>query len=399
MLSLGSIAHLQYYFARTGLLDGKGAQLAKDDRGKPGVGKPSINGVPRIRSLSGDGSSLEQGTEGFLEEETHSEEPVMLPPTVSTYSHRTTYVPPPPDSDSLRKELMVALKDAKKALQQVSASVSEQESKPKEPVCGDQFPTAENPHGMFSEAPTNSSEPSSWHEIQGLHILDVITLAIRAAKVYYTSHENPQRLYSIKTERQIREELLGTMDMLKRMAGRNFAGGLRHDELKVLTSWVNGIDTFLAKEQDLEKGEAEERSSWTWLEGSWEGHAREREFLFLSSFYTGEALPQWTPIDAENPKSNPFLETLRTGLPLIHLHNIFLKKSKRQYGEIKTFHTDLAKPYRCAENLRYWIKAAELRWEIKLKVNVSGVVNGKEDACPDFDAAILQWSSVIREVC
>ena len=27
--NLGTIAHLQYYFARTGLLDGKGAQLAK----------------------------------------------------------------------------------------------------------------------------------------------------------------------------------------------------------------------------------------------------------------------------------------------------------------------------------------------------------------------------------
>jgi hypothetical protein len=29
VLSLGSIAHLQYYFARTGLLDGKGGQLAR----------------------------------------------------------------------------------------------------------------------------------------------------------------------------------------------------------------------------------------------------------------------------------------------------------------------------------------------------------------------------------
>src|ERR1700761_3526760 len=29
VMSLGSIAHLQYYFARTGLLDGKGAQLAR----------------------------------------------------------------------------------------------------------------------------------------------------------------------------------------------------------------------------------------------------------------------------------------------------------------------------------------------------------------------------------
>src|ERR1051326_7005218 len=29
VMNLGTIAHLQYYFARTGLLDGKGAQLAK----------------------------------------------------------------------------------------------------------------------------------------------------------------------------------------------------------------------------------------------------------------------------------------------------------------------------------------------------------------------------------
>ena len=28
-MSLGSIAHMQYYFARTGLLDGKGGHLAK----------------------------------------------------------------------------------------------------------------------------------------------------------------------------------------------------------------------------------------------------------------------------------------------------------------------------------------------------------------------------------
>ena len=34
VMSLGSIAHMQYYFARTGLLDGKGAQLAKERGGE-----------------------------------------------------------------------------------------------------------------------------------------------------------------------------------------------------------------------------------------------------------------------------------------------------------------------------------------------------------------------------
>ena len=33
-MSLGSIAHLQYYFARTGLLDGKGGHLARSSSKK-----------------------------------------------------------------------------------------------------------------------------------------------------------------------------------------------------------------------------------------------------------------------------------------------------------------------------------------------------------------------------
>ena len=96
-------------------------------------------------------------------------------------------------------------------------------------------------------------------------------------------------------------------------------------------------------------------------------------------------MPEWTAVDPNQPEMTPLLEALRTGLVLVHLHNALLKKSKRQFGEIKTFHTDLAKPYRCAENLRYWIKAADLRWETKLKVNVSGVVNCKVEAYLDFD--------------
>lgn len=391
-MSLGSIAHLQYYFARTGLLDGKGGQLAKDDKGKPGAARPSRGSTPRIY----DPPNLGLNNDNDPPNDPHSDniacdgdEPLMLPPTVSTYSHRVQYIPPPPDSETLRQDLMNALYDAKKALEQVDEQSNEAIAE-----VSMQSNAASDSHNQNTNS--SFSQSSGWYGIQGMHILDVVTLAIRAAKIYYTSHEDPNRLYSIKSERRIREELLGVLDVLKRMVGRNFAGGMRHDELQIIRNWVNGIKTFIADEQALAKQEAEERESWQWLEGPWTGKERQREWSFLNSFNAGDTLPEWTISDPSDQQPTPFLEVLRSGLTLVHLHNILLKKTKRQFGEIKTFHTDTAKPYRCAENLRYWIKAAEIRWETTLKIDVSGVVNGKAGAFADFDAGILQWSQAIR---
>jgi len=321
------------------------------------------------------------------------EEPLMLPPTVSTYSHKVQYLPPPPDLETLRHDLKTALREAKKALQNAQDQEKEELDRRKQESKGSD-PSGED---VENKMPSSFSQSSGWYEIQGVHILDVVTLAIRAAKIYYTSHEDPQRLYSIKSERQIRQELYEVLDILKRMVSRSFAGGMREDELNVIKHWVEGIDAFLANEVEMEELEKKTRDSWEWLEGSWEGRERERERLFLSSFLSEKTLPEWTPIQTTSQTPTPFLETLRTGLTLVRLHNALLKKSKRQLGDIKAFHTDLAKPYRCAENLRYWIKAADIRWETKLKVNVSGVVNNKSEAWPDFDAAILQWSKVVRE--
>ena len=392
MLSLGSIAHLQYYFARTGLLDGKGGQLAKE-KTKPEAAKPSTNLLPRIRGspeVDGTESSIDSGSPEELDRDL--DEPLMLPPTVSTYSHRVQYLPPPPDSETLQQDLKKTLQDARKALKEVrdreKETVGRRKQEQNNDSSGEDVENAKS--SLFSQS-------SGWYEIQGVHILDVVTLAIRAAKIYYTAHEDPHRLYSIKSERQIRQELFNVLDVLKRMAGRNFAGGMKAEELEIIKDWVDGIEIFLAKEAEMEEQEKKTRDSWEWLEGSWEGRDRERERLFLCSFLPDGSLPEWTPIDASVQEPTSFLQTLRTGLTLVYLHNALLKKSKRQFGDIKVFHTDTAKPYRCAENLRYWIKAAEIRWETKLKVNVSGVVNGKNEAWPDFDTAVLQWSRCVRE--
>jgi len=362
--------------------------LAKEDKTKTTKAMPRIYDSPESSQSTITGPQSTDGSE--LDPSIH--EPLMLPPTVSTYSHRVQYIPPPPDSETLRQDLKATLRDAKKALQDVQEQERDTLDRRKEE------PFKES-SGIPSEAKitTAFSQSSGWYEIQGVHILDVVTLAIRAAKIYYTAHEEPQRLYSIKSERQIRQELYTVLDMLKRMAGRNFAGGMKDEELNVIKQWVDGIEAFLEKEEAVEELEKKTRDSWEWLEGTWQGRERERERLFLCSFLPGETLPEWAPIDVSDQQPTSFLEALRTGLALVHLHNALLKKSKRQFGDIRVFHTDTAKPYRCAENLRYWIKAAEIRWETKLKVNVSAVVSGKGEAWSDFDTAILQWSKAVRE--
>ena len=368
--------------------------MAKNSKIRNASSKLDTNLMPRIYDhpeLTLSPTGTEDGTPPETEQEPL--EPMMLPPTVSTYSHKVQYISPPPDPETLRQDLKTALHDSRKALVEAQTQNKEALDRRKAETGNSDSPSEDGEDKLSSAF----SQSAGWYEIQGVHMLDVVTLAIRAAKIYYTSHEDTQRLYTIKSERQIRQEFYVVLDVLKRMANRNFADGMKDEELKTIQDWVDDIEGFLAKEEAMEEQEKKIRDSWEWLEGSWEGRERERERLFLSSFMSNGILPEWTAVDASNLTLTPFLEALRTGVTLVQLHNALLKKSKRQFGDIKTFHTDTAKPYRCAENLRYWIKAAEIRWETKLVVNVSGVVNGKSEAWPDFDAAILQWSKAVRE--
>lgn len=377
VMSLGSIAHMQYYFARTGLLEGKGAQFARP--------KKSPNQVDTNVAI------FTTSEEGLVESPKDAEdewvEPVMLPPTVSTYAYKEPNVPPPPDLPVLRRQLKEALEDAQKVLQESAEGVSHDDATREAIV-------------ESVRAPTNVDMPpvaQGWHEIMGLHLLDIITLAIRAAKTYYTSHPHPQNLYAIQSERQIRSDLYQILDILKRMAAREFRGGVKAEEREGIKSWIDGINDLLSQEKLREQQEKDLRAQCEWRTGDWTGREREREWLFLSSFNTSaEPLPQWTEPASVEPSA--FLQCLQSGLRLVQLHNEMVRRSERPFGEIKTFFTDLAKPYRCAENLRFWAKAAELRWEIKLNVNVLDVVNGKgEETWTHFDEAILKWSRGVRE--
>ncbi|GAP90401.1 hypothetical protein SAMD00023353_4900290 [Rosellinia necatrix] len=404
VLSLGSISHLQYYFARTGLLDGKGGQLARKRHPKATLDLSSVvdsSGLLSPRLIASDGDSsyasmasspdlishafgedqlVESPTfdhDRFDSDEYEEADPDILPPTTSTYIHREKPIPKPPTIEELKSTLTKTLDDADKVLAEVVS-------------------TAPPP---APPATTNSPKPGrGWYEIQGMRVLDVMTLAIQAAKIYYTAHEHPDRLDTIKSEKEIRTELLSVMEVLKHTATRNFAGGYREDEMKVMTSWIEGIREMLRSEEEIEAAENAERASWTWLKGDWTGREIQRELAFLSSMSSdADPLPSWTPIESATELPTPFLESLQNGLWLVKLHNASVKKSRRRFGAIGTFHTDTQKPYRCADNLRYWIKAAELRWEVMLKVDVKGVVYNQPEAWKDFDAAIWQWCRKVRE--
>ncbi|KAH6660147.1 hypothetical protein BKA67DRAFT_41819 [Truncatella angustata] len=397
VLSLGSITHLQHFFARTGLLDGKGGQLARKRNPRATIDFSQLD-LPTILTPNGSGENFDSSYadfgaqqehlvespidehDGFYDDEYDEPDPNILPPTTSTYKHRRV-VSKPPTIAKLKADLVASLDSAARVLKE--AILAQAAANDASHTTPDRLP----------------GPGQGWYEIQGMQILDVMTLAIRAAKVYYTSHEHPERLDAIKSEKAIRYDLLAVMEVLKHMATRNFAGGMREDEHETMHAWVESIYTMLRKEQEMEEADRAERAGWTWLKGNWSGREIEREIAFLTSIDTeAEPLPVYTRIDPNGVVPTPFLESLQNGIRLVKLHNAAVRKSRRRFGAIGTFHTDTQKPYRCAENLRYWNKAAELRWEVVFKVDVLGIVyNSNTQVWIDFEEALWKWCRKVRE--
>ena len=366
VMSLGSIAHLQYYFARTGLLDGKGGQMAKKkDNGQYDIPRFALSEAELAAS------PIEEESQLLSEASKVEGEDVMLPPTVSTYGQRLPNVTPLPDQKSLKKELLDALESALQALES----------------CGQKDPVS-------PEVRTHS-----FYELEGLHILDTTTLAIRAARLYYTMHPNPKRLNQIKPESQIRHELYGVLEVLKKIAARNFVGGIHEDERLAILVWVSDIGVLIDEEARLADQERQERRGWHWMDTNlWDGRVLQREMNFLrflqQQFIDGR--PASPKPEYQDPST--LFRELADGRQLVQMHNAAVDRSKKRFGHIGFFHQEVTKPYRRAENLRFWLKAAELRWELKLKLEVMVFVNAAEDSpvWTSFEDAVLQWSRYVR---
>lgn len=366
-MSLGSIAHLQYYFARTGLLDGRSGQmLKKKENGEYDIPRLSM----RSGSQSLDSRIDEEGALLFEAAKEDGDE-IMLPPTVSTYRNGTQYVPPPPSQQALKRELVDSLENA---LHAIEASEDTQKS---------------------AETPTQG-----FYELEGLQILDTTTLAIRAAKQYYTQHANPKRLNSIKPDQELRKELYDVLEVLKKAANRNFAGGWKEEERLTILVWVSDVGMMIDKEAKLEEKERRQRKQWQWVDDSnWLNDDRGRTLDFLSFLLTETDTPIEETYTALQHK---FWHTLIDGKKLIALHNAAVRRSKRQFGYVEKCHDDVNKPYRRAENIRYWLKAAELRFEVKFtrRLDVLSTVNAKPEETQtlnNFEDVVMEWARGVRK--
>lgn len=363
VMSLGSIAHLQYYFARTGLLEGRSGQMVrKKENGEYDIPKFTLRSSSETFE-----SPIEDEGELLWEAAKEDGDEIMLPPTVSTYRDGSQYVPPPPSQQSLKRDLVDSLELALQALE-ASEKATRVE---KEPTQG-------------------------FHELQGLHILDTTTLAIRAARQYYTLHPNPQRLNSIKSDPQIRKELYDVLDVLKQAASRNFKDGLREEERLAILVWVSDVGMMIDKEARLEEAERKEKHHWVWMDDAkWTNREQEREFAFLDFLILEAGL---SPEQSYDHLRQDFWSSMADGRNLIKMHNAAIKKSNRQFGYIDKCHDDVLKPYRRAENIRFWIKAAELRFELRLQLDVLATVSDmpEPEQMKQFGDVVLSWSKGVR---
>ena len=340
----------------------------------------------------------------------------VLPPTTSTYNLQMKPVPPTPNPDELRKRLREALTITKRAWGQ---SIPERLDGGKDTDIIDKL----IPQGVY--------------DLHCTELTDLATSAVRAAKGYY--YTTDISLLASKDEKTLRDEFLFILDVLKRMMNRKFEGGVLPEERDHVINWIRSVEVSLDEE---ERDIAEmKRLGREWLEGDWSGKSARRpphqvhpsapqhitpphptdgliqhsstnegltnrvsqgrNHLFMSYFDSSmDKLPEPEEVTAETNLPTPFLKTLQTGLHLILIHNNVVRRSKRPFGQIPSYHTEFSKPYRLAENLRYWKKAAELRWEVKLKFDVMGVVNGtSQEVWREFNDAIGLWcETVLKEV-
>src|SRR5579862_6357447 len=118
----------------------------------------------------------------------------------------------------------------------------------------------------------------------------------------------------------------------------------------------------------------------------------ERYHLFLSQFDPSE--PKLPPVS-----SREFLDTLRTGTKLCLIHNALTHFSLRSFGLITRFHTDTTVQYRVTDNLRYFAKAAEIRWEVVLEWDVEEIWRRTAKGDAMLKSELAKWcETVIQEM-
>jgi hypothetical protein len=114
----------------------------------------------------------------------------------------------------------------------------------------------------------------------------------------------------------------------------------------------------------------------------------ERYHLFLTQFDPSEPM-------LPSPSATEFLDALRTGTKLCFIHNALTHFSRRPFGLITRFHTDTSVRYRVTDNLRYFAKAAQIRWEIQIEWDVEEIWRASPNGDEMLKRELGKWCKAV----
>jgi len=94
-----------------------------------------------------------------------------------------------------------------------------------------------------------------------------------------------------------------------------------------------------------------------------------------------------------------FLDMIRTGTKLCLIHNSLAHFSLRPFGLITRYHNDTSVQYRVTDNLRYFAKAAQIRWDLQLEWDVEEIWRASAKGDEMLKRELGKWcATVINEL-
>lgn len=235
----------------------------------------------------------------------------------------------------------------------------------------------------------------SLKEAGGLEIVENTTATIRLAQRYraHVRHEDWE------DEKKLRRDVVDVLFILRRITERE-DNEVTEEDKSVIRIWCNDVKTRIDRDDEVRR-EMWERAT-AWMEGNWENNEwgiaipdltnLERYHLFLVQFDPSE--PRLPPHSTEE-----FLESLRSGTKLCLIHNTLTQFSLRPFGLITRFHTDTSVRYRVTDNLRYFAKAAQIRWEIQIEWDVEEIWRASPNGDEMLKRELAKWcNAVINEM-
>jgi len=204
----------------------------------------------------------------------------------------------------------------------------------------------------------------------------------------------------LEDEKRLRKDAMDILFHLKRMAERDGLD-VTVEEKSVIHAWCKEVRLRVQKDDELRRGMWEQASKWmygNWTDREW-GISLSRSEADLDRYYL--FLQQFDSTEPKLPSTSTsgFYDIIRPGTRLCLIHNACTHFSRRPFGLITRYHSDTTVQYRVTDNLKFFAKAAEIRWELELQWDVEEIWRATPKGDAMLKSELGKWcETVIQEL-